>query len=82
MAENIVIFEDEGIESGVLSAVFVEAEGEAVVMGVLGAVSVAERTVLLKLRAKVSRSECLVQCLSVLQLVLRVKALNKVCFVQ
>ena len=44
--------------------------------------SVAERKVLLKLRAKVSRSECLVQCLSVLQLVLRVKALNKVCFVQ
>ena len=44
--------------------------------------SVAERKVLLKLRAKVSRSECLVQCLSVLQLELRVKALNKVCFVQ
>ena len=36
----MVIFEDEGIESGVLSAVFVEAEDEAVVMGVLGAVSV------------------------------------------
>ena len=31
---------DEGVESGVLSAVSVEAEGEAVVMGVLGAVSV------------------------------------------
>lgn len=40
MAENIVIFEDEGVESVVFSAVFVEAEGEAVVMGVLGAVSV------------------------------------------
>ena len=62
MAENIVIFEDEGIESGVLSAVFVEAEGEAVVMGVLGAVSVAETTVLLKLRVKVLRLDCLALC--------------------
>ena len=45
-----------------LSAVFVEAEGEAVVMGVLGAVSVAERTVLLKLRVKVLRLDCLALC--------------------
>ena len=94
MAERKVL-KMKGVESGVLSAVSVEAEGEgveigllgavciavkgegeAVVMGVLGAVSVAERKVLLKLRAKVSRSECLVQCLSVLELELRVKALN------
>ena len=39
MAERKVL-KMKGVESGVLSAVSVEAEGEAVVMSVLGAVSV------------------------------------------
>ena len=60
-----------------LSAVFVEAEGEAVVMGVLGAVSVCSR----KEGAVEAEGEG-VQIGVLVQLVLRVKALNKVCFVQ
>ena len=56
------------------------AEGEAVVMGVLGAVSVVERTVLLKLRVRVLRLDCL--ALSVLLLKLRVKPLLWVYLVQ
>ena len=60
-----------------LSAAFVEAEGEAVVMGVLGAVSVCSR----KEGAVEAEGEG-VQIGVLVQLVLRVKALNKVCFVQ